>query len=400
MQRTVSKLMTKDEIIDYVFENFEFFDNRVSLKCEEIGDGNINYVFRILDEDSKKSVVVKQSDILLRSSGRPLDIYRSKIESDVLKMEYDILPNSVPKVYYYDEEKALLVMEDISEYKNLRKELLKGKVYAHLSDNISDFLSKTLISTTDLVLDRHEKKDYVKKFINPELCDISEDLVLTEPYFNYKNRNIVTEGLEVFVEENLYKNERLHIEVLKLKDKFQNYAQSLLHGDLHSGSIFANEEGMKVIDPEFSFYGPMGYDIGNVWGNFVFPIIHNEIKNSCDVVKDLKILLRETIDKTIEKLSIAYDEYVEFEFLKNEGYKNHYISEVIADSFGYAGTEIIRRTVGDSKVMEVSLVENLEDRQKLDRILLNIGISLIINRYKYKTGEDIIRLIDEKVDVK
>ncbi len=28
---------------------------------------------------------------------------------------------------------------------------------------------------------------------------------------------------------------------------------------------------MKVIDPEFSFYGPMGYDIGNVIGNLFFP---------------------------------------------------------------------------------------------------------------------------------
>lgn len=46
-----------------------------------------------------------------------------------------------------------------------------------------------------------------------------------------------------------------------------NNAQALIHGDLHSGSIFINEKGIKVIDPEFAFYGPMGYDIGNVIGN-------------------------------------------------------------------------------------------------------------------------------------
>ena len=33
-----------------------------------------------------------------------------------------------------------------------------------------------------------------------------------------------------------------------------NNAQALLHGDLHTGSIFANEQGVKVIDPEFAFY--------------------------------------------------------------------------------------------------------------------------------------------------
>ena len=99
---------------------------------------------------------------------------------------------------------------------------------------------------TDLVISRADKKENVKKFTNPELCDI-------------------TEGLENFVRENLYEDKVLHTEVLKLKDRFQNYSQSLIHGDLHSGSIFVNENGIKVIDPEFSFYGPIGYDVGNVW---------------------------------------------------------------------------------------------------------------------------------------
>ena len=37
-----------------------------------------------------------------------------------------------------------------------------------------------------------------------------------------------------------------------------NYSQSLIHGDLHSGSIFINEKGIKIIDPEFSFYWTNG----------------------------------------------------------------------------------------------------------------------------------------------
>ena len=91
---------------------------------------------------------------------------------------------------------AALSMEDISAYKNLRKELAAGRVYGHLSENLSDFLAQSLLPTTDLVLDRQEKKKQVKFFTNPELCDITEDLVLTEPYLaqpmNPRNRNIVT----------------------------------------------------------------------------------------------------------------------------------------------------------------------------------------------------------------
>lgn len=184
MKNNQSNLMTKEEIIKYLVQNLEIFKFKKDLVCEEIGDGNINYVFRVKENSTGKSVVIKQADTLLRSSGRPLDIYRSKIESDVLKIQERLNPGSVPQVFHYDEEKALIVMEDISEYGNLRLKLKDGIIYNHLPESLSKFLSKTLIPMTDLVLERDIKKEYVKKYINPELCDITEDLVLTEPYFN------------------------------------------------------------------------------------------------------------------------------------------------------------------------------------------------------------------------
>ena len=111
-----SNLMTKKQIIEYLKDNFDFFNKEDDLLCEEIGDGNINYVFKVINPQSGKSLVVKQADVLLRSSGRPLDIYRSKIEAEVLKIQDKLYPGSVPKVYGYDDKKALLIMEDISNH--------------------------------------------------------------------------------------------------------------------------------------------------------------------------------------------------------------------------------------------------------------------------------------------
>lgn len=395
MEKEASKLMTKMEMIHYIIENFDFFENKENLICEEIGDGNINYVFRVKDINSKKSLVVKQADVLLRSSGRPLDIYRSKIEAEVLKLENVLSPGSVPEVYYYDEEKSLIIMEDISGYKNLRMELLNGIIYNHLSDSLADFLGKTLMPMTDLVISREEKKKNAKKFTNPELCDITEDLVLTEPYYNYKNRNIISEGLEDYVNESLYENDGLHLEVLKLKDKYQNYSQTLIHGDLHLGSIFVNENGIKVIDPEFGFYGPMAYDIGNVWGNLFFPLAHHlVVKGDENYVSSLKNLITETIDKTIKMLEISFDENVKNKFLMNQEFKEYYLKEIISDSFGYSGTEIIRRVVGDSKVIEVSSVEDSKQRKNLDKLLIDMGIKLILNRELLNQGQDVIEVFE------
>ena len=57
-----------------------------------------------------------------------------------------------------------------------------------------------------------------------------------------------------------------------------------------------------------------------------------------------------------------------------------YLDGVMADSYGYAGTEIIRRVVGDSKVMEVTSVTDPAQRLPMERALIQLGIYLIKNR--------------------
>ena len=389
-------LMNTEDVKRYAVEVLHKFEVGEETECIEIGDGNINYVFKIWSKKDGHSLVVKQADKLLRSSGRPLDTYRNKIEAKILQMEGELAPGLVPEVFYYDEVMCALSMEDISAYKNLRKELMANRVYAHLSENLSSFMVDTLLPTTDLVLGSAEKKNYVKFFVNPELCDITEDLVLSEPYmsvpYNERNKNIITEGNEAFVEEFLYNDEQLHAEVAILRDLFMNNAQSLIHGDLHSGSVFANEDGIKVIDPEFAFYGPMGYDIGNVIGNFFFSLANKvyTMPEQTEAIETLYRIIAETFDLTREKLLKKYNELVTFPLYRVDGFKYSYIDSVMADSLGYAGTEIIRRTVGDSKVMEVTSVSDLSKRIPMERALVKLGIALIKNRCTIESGKEIV----------
>ena len=297
----------------------------------------------------------------------------------------------VPKVYAYDETMCVLAMEDISAYKNMRKGLMEGRFFPHFAENIAEFLARTLLPTTDLVLDRAVKKDNVRLFLNKELCDITEDLVLTEPYDNYKNRNIVLPENEEFVKEFLYENEQLKADVAQLRDSFMNHAQALVHGDLHSGSIFINEQGIKIIDPEFAFYGPMGYDIGNVIGNLFFAWAriqfieprHTEFITWCSHT------VADTIDLTMEKLSKVYEQCVECPLYRTKEFKQHYLRDVMSDSLGYAGTEIIRRVVGDSKVMEVTSIKETDKRVAFERALLKMGIWLIRNRKVIHEGMEV-----------
>ena len=375
-------LLDCDEVISYVKEKNLFSEN-ANLTVKEIGDGNINYIFKVENKIDGKSIVLKQADKLLRSSGRPLDLTRSKIEANILRIENDLAPHFVPEIYFYDEIMCVLAMEDISEYKNLRTELIAGKIFPNFADNISEFLSRTLLLTTDLFMNKFEKKKNVKEFINPELCDISECLVFTEPYDNNKNRNIITIGNEEFVENILYKNEDLHFAILKLREKFMNYSQSLIHGDLHSGSIFINEKGIKIIDPEFSFYGPMAYDVGNVIGNLYFPLYRakffmEDSKKKEEFINWLEKCILDIPILFSEKCKLLWEKYSNDKLLKNKKFRDYYIENIVKDSLAYAGTEIIRRTVGDAKVLELTSLETSEKKLELERRLINKAILMIM----------------------
>ena len=392
--------MDEEAIKVYVAEKLKLFENIEDIKVSEIGDGNINYVFRAEDIKSKKSVVIKQADKLLRSSGRPLDVDRNRIEAEVLKFYGEVASDYVPKIYHYDEVMCALTMEDISEYENLRHGLMKKKIYKNFAEDITTFMVNTLISTMDIVMNPWKKKEDVKKYINIELCDITEKLVFTDPYTNHFGTNIVLDESREFVKKEIYDDEELVFEAGKLKYKFMNNPQSLLHGDLHSGSIFVTESKTKVIDPEFAFYGPIGYDLGNVVGNLFFSYIHSDIVMSNEVEKRaylnyLETTIAEIMDKFTEKFIRAYDERVIDPIAKNPLYKKWMIASILEDAAGMAGTEVIRRTIGDSKVKEIESIESIEARVYMDKFLILLGKRLIKDRYIINMGKDYINLIYE-----
>lgn len=390
--------MDEKDAIEYVKEKLNYFTLDAEIKAEEIGDGNINYVFKVWNEKTKQSLIIKHADVLLRSSGRALDIDRNRIEATVLLQQGKSVPELVPVIYKYDPIMCVLVMEDISEYENLRMGLLNRKIYPTLSEDITTFMVKTLLPTTDLMLDSGEKKDKVKEFINKDLCKISEDLVFTEPYNDYKKRNIILKENLEFVKKELYMDKKLILEVGKLKNNYMNNAQALIHGDLHTGSIFAKESGIKILDPEFAFYGPMGYDVGNVIGNLFFSWVNAYVTESPLEIEKFVGWISETIESVIDLFKKKFVKFYgesEIDIVAREKeYMEWYLDRILSDTAGSAGLEIIRRVVGDSKVIEVTNVTDIEKRLKLERMLIFIGKEMILNREKMKTGKDYVKIFE------
>ncbi|MEI3339727.1 MAG: hypothetical protein V8R80_07085 [Eubacterium sp.] len=103
-------------------------------------------------------------------------------------------------------------------------------------------------------------------------CADFRDLVFTEPFMDYNHRNNVFPPNADFVKKELYDDTALQLEAAKIKFEFMNNAQSLIHGDLHTGSIFINKDHIFVFDPEFAFYG-YGIRCGKCYCKHVFCMV-------------------------------------------------------------------------------------------------------------------------------
>lgn len=379
---SMHELLTDKTILPYLSKTLPDFAND-NCTVEEIGDGNINYVFRVTDKNNQRRLIVKQADKLLRSSGRPLDIKRAVREGRALERLNEVVPNYTPKIYAVDEEMAIIIMEDISEYRNLRHVLSKCQQLPQLANDLSEFLAVSLVSSTDLVMEASRKQLEQAFYSNVEMREISEDLVFTEPYNNQKQRNQIFPGNEAFVQKHLYEHEALIMEVASLRYHFMNHGQALLHGDLHSGSIFVSQNGLKVIDPEFAFYGPAGYDIGNVVAHLLLAFYHQLAQDSVSLT--YLSWLRETIIGTLieteKKMSDYYEKEVTLSLYRTSRFKQEWLKGIICDTYGYTGTEMIRRVVGDTKVAEVTTIEDRERRLDFERAVITLSEKLILDRH-------------------
>lgn len=402
MMSNICERISSDAVISLVKSKISFLRDSDTLQCQEISDGNVNYVFRVTDQNNQ-SVIVKYADGFIRNSKtRKLSTKRSTIENEILKLQNQLCPHSVPEVYYFDRELHCIIMEDLKNYIIMRTALMEHQIFPLFAEHISEFLLQTLFKTTDLVMAPDEKKELAGKLINADMCEISERLVFTEPYKNRQGLNSYHQKNNQFVQQTLYQNEALIFEVGILKNRFKNVAQSMLHGDLHTGSIFVNPKDTRVFDPEFSFFGPMGYDIGNVIGNLILSWVPVKLTASLRqqaYLEWIESAVKGTIDLFISKYNSNYDENVNDPMLKSDAFKHYYLQTILGDTSGYAGTEIIRRTVGVAKVKEIQAVNDDIIKPQLERVLIKIGQDFILNRNNLTCGQAFVDLVNRHLSV-
>ncbi|WP_276725049.1 S-methyl-5-thioribose kinase [Pantoea septica] len=391
------RTFTAADAVEYA-RQFGGVDDPASLvEAEEIGDGNLNLVFKIFDHQGNSRVIVKQALPYVRCVGEswPLTLDRARLEAQTLIEHYKYCPQHTVRVTHYDETLAVMVMEDLSSHRIWRGELVKGAFYPQAAAQLGEYLAQTLFHTSDFVLHPHQKKAEVARFLNPEMCEITEDLFFNDPYTDHE-RNSYPQALEPLV-ASLREDEALRIAVAGLKHRFFAHAEALLHGDIHSGSIFVADNSLKAIDAEFGYFGPIGFDVGTALGNLLI--------NYCglpgllaprEAAEGRKLRLndvREVWNTFAARFLALAQEKTADVALAYPGYAQAFLRKVWADTIGYCGTELIRRTVGMSHVADMKLIKDEAMRTECIRSCITLGRTLILAADHIEDAEALIARI-------
>ncbi|KIL36755.1 methylthioribose kinase [Cohnella kolymensis] len=394
--------LSETEAVELAKSIKDVFTTEDPLACREIGDGNLNLVFRVTQPATGAGVIIKQALPYAKVVGEswPLTLDRARIESESLIIQGKLAPGLVPQVYKTDNDLALTVMEDLSDHVIMRRGLMEGGIYPKFVEDISEFMARTLFFTSDLGMNQQEKKGLVRSFSNPELCKITEDLIFDDPYIDSPN-NSFDEHLREDAAQ-LWKDTELHLEAALLREKFLTQAQALLHGDLHTGSIFITPESTKVIDPEFAYYGPMGFDIGAVLANLLLNYAAQEHwSEDAAARKERRNYLIQSVHDIWtsfeRKFRTLWNEHGVDRMSKTPGYQDIYIHRLLQDTFGFTGAKMIRRIVGLAHVADIDKIPDPEVRKKAQRMALSIGKTLMMSNRKAMSIQEMIDIAESAV---
>lgn len=377
--------------------------------ADEVGDGNLNLVFIVKSPQS--SVIVKQALPYVRLVGDswPLPLTRAFFEYHALIRQAARDPGMVPEIYYFDEQQALIVMEFLSPHIILRQSLIKGDHTDGLANALGLFAARTLFRGSDLSMDAMERKADLALFAgNGELCDITENLVFSDPYFDAEMNQHNTPQLDGIVAR-LRADIDLKVEVQHLKSKFCNNAETMLHGDLHTGSVMVTGDDARVIDPEFVTYGPIGFDVGMMLSNFLMAFYsqpgHADKPGGRDDYQDWILGLVNDIWATFaaefsrlwrtERTGILYQKTLyedQGHAIASEQALGQRLNAIWQDTLGFAGVEMHRRILGLAHNADFETITDEDLRATCETGALELGRQLIIGRKQFSTMNAVLDL--------
>ncbi len=404
------RALTADTVVEYLATRRDPAQRLGGSPAEwhavERGDGNLNLVFVVTGPAG--ALVVKQALPYVRMVGPswPLSLARSHYEVSALREQARWGAAFVPEVYDSDGDMALIVMQYLREHRVLRKGLIAGGCYPLLGRHVGQFLAGVTFHTSDLHLCPDDKRRRVAQYLgNLAMCKISEDLIFDEPYYSAPMNRHTVPGLDA-VAEALKGDLELKLAAQEMKWRFLNQAECLVHGDLHTGSVMVTGDDTRVIDPEFAFYGPMGFDVGLFIANLLIAFLsRGATHGGGDGQADHALQQIETLWDSFAQCFAAHwrchaagpsrgSAYPARVFVDSPDLAARALQRRLAavweQAVGFAGCELIRRVVGLSHVEDFEGIADTAVRAQRERRAIGLARELLVHRAAFATPAAVI----------
>lgn len=368
----------------------------------EVGDGNLNLVFIVKGEQG--GVAVKQALPYVRLVGEswPLPLSRAHYEHMALSEQARLTGRLVPEILHYDPTLALIVMELLEPHIIMRRGMIAATVYPKFAEDMSTFMARTLYFTSDLALTADKKKAMIGAFSgNTALCKITEDLIFTDPYRVAELNRWTSPQLDSYAAR-WREDGDLKVAVSRLKLKFLSSAEAMLHGDLHTGSVMLTSEDTRIIDPEFAFMGPMGFDVGAVIANFLINYFshdgHEEKPGERDAYRERVLAMMEQIwtlfrEKFLDlwRDNPTGDAYPPSLFQGADGEarleteRQAFMDRLWTDTMGFAAAKMIRRILGLAHNIDLEWIKDPDIRATCEARALTLARDMMVNTGSYRS---------------
>lgn len=350
----------------------EFAVNLADLTAEPIGDGNLNDVIRVISPTFKgpNSAIAKRGPPYIKCLGPeyPLNVNRTKLEYSAITRYNSIVPGCVSKPLCWVGDCNMFFVEDLKDFEVLRKLLINGvdceKAILKLAKEIGIIHNETHYTKVP----RNEFTEMAEEFRNEDMVSLTKQFVFTAPFVKGEPTNRCADNV-IPVLSQIYDDATVLNAADKMKQMFLERKESLLHGDLHTGSIMAATDGSdaKMIDLEFAYVGPCAFDVGMFLANLIFTYYqHMSTPQNNDVHRQYSYsivdLCKSFVDVYLQHMTCIGDH-------------ESFVSEVA----GFCGCEIVRRIVGAAHV------EDLKNSEYVEQDALGSGIRLLRAMHRIHT---------------
>lgn len=226
-------------------------------EVEVPGEGNMNFTLRL--KTNQRSVIIKQSRAYVEkypqvAAPQKRALMEAAFYQEISKNQK--LKAQMPSLIAVDEENSILLMEDLGA----------GADYTSIYKNGVEMDEAELLKLMDFAAELHNNftvEQTQEPIRNREMRKLNHEHMFVYPYIDENGLNLddVLPGLAA-VAKKFKEDKKLQERLKNIGELYLADGKHLLHGDFFPGSWLLTNDGVKVIDPEFCFYGSAEFEIG------------------------------------------------------------------------------------------------------------------------------------------